>query len=91
LTACGSFVSVAPETFVVSAVKPAEDGRGWILRGYNLTGEDTEVVIKPWAASKRSTRANLAEEKLAALKPGKDGRVKVRVGGHEILSLRFEK
>ncbi len=65
---------------MVSAVKQAEDGRGWLVRGYNITGEAIDVTLKPWKRFKKVELVNLAEEKQAALKPDKSGRVTVRPG-----------
>jgi len=85
----GSFVKVEPATFTVSAVKRSEDGRGWLVRGYNLTGEETGVTVRPWKLFKKVELVNLAEEKQLALKPDKDGRVSFSAGGHEIVSILF--
>ncbi len=85
-----SFVETTPDTFVVSAVKPAEDGRGWILRGYNITGEALSVTIKTWKSFGKVELVNLAEEKQSTLKIDQDGRVNVPVHAHAIVSLRFQ-
>jgi alpha-mannosidase len=94
--ASGSFVAVEPREFIISAIKPAEasaegpgDGHGWLVRGYNLTSEKIQVTLKPWKPFKKVERVNLAEEKLATLKPEKDGRVTVNARGHEIVSVMF--
>jgi alpha-mannosidase len=94
--ASGSFVSVEPREFIISAIKPAEasaegrgDGHGWLVRGYNLTSEKIQVTLKPWKPFEKVERVNLAEEKLATLKPEKDGRVTVNARGHEIVSVMF--
>jgi alpha-mannosidase len=89
LPASGSFVSVEPAAFVISAVKEAESGNGWLVRGYNLTGEEIQVTLKPWKPFKKVERVNLAEEKLATLKPEKDGSVTLRARGHDIVSVVF--
>ena len=36
IPAQGSFLEVGADEFVISAVKTAEDGLGWVVRGYNL-------------------------------------------------------
>ena len=90
LPASGSFVKVEPAAFVVSSVKQSADGRGWVMRGYNITGELLNVTTKPWKPFKKVEQVNLAEEKQASLKPDKDGCVTFPVRGHEIVSLRFQ-
>ena len=89
LPASGSFVEVQPAGFIISAVKQTEDGRGWVVRGYNLTGEPLTVGLKPWKFFNKVEQVTLAEEKLATLKPDGSGRVSVPVRGHEIISILF--
>ena len=89
LTASSSLLLVEPGSFVVSAVKETEDGRGWLARGYNITSEDIQVTIKPWKHFKKAELANLGEEKLAVLKTASDGSVTFPAGGHEIVTVVF--
>jgi mannosylglycerate hydrolase len=90
LPPAGSFVETNPVTFVISAVKQAEDGLGWLVRGYNITDEAITVTLKPWKLFNQVDLVNLAEEKLAPLKPDQAGRVTIPVRGHEIVSVLFE-
>ena len=85
----GSFLEVKPGAFIVSSVKKSEDGRGWLVRGYNITAEAMQVTIKPWKPYKNVERVNLAEEKLSALKPDKDGTVSIPARGHEIITVLY--
>jgi alpha-mannosidase len=89
LAASGSFVQVEPSTFVVSAVTQSQDGGGWLVRGYNITGEANRVTLKPWKPFKKVEQVNLAEEKQTTLKTNRDGRVSISVRGHEIVTVRF--
>jgi mannosylglycerate hydrolase len=88
-TATGSFLMIEPATFVVSAVKQCENGSGWILRGYNITGETIHVSIKLWKTFTKVMQINLAEEELSILKPDKEGRITIPVEAKKILSLSF--
>ncbi len=65
-------------------------GRGWLVRGYNITGEAIAVTLKPWKPFKKVELVNLAEEKQASLKPDSSGRVTVPVRGHAIVSVLFK-
>jgi alpha-mannosidase len=47
LPASGSFIAHSPPEFVISAVKEAEMGQGWIVRGYNITGSPLDVTLCP--------------------------------------------
>ncbi len=89
LPARGAFFSGMPAAFVTSAIKATEDGRGVLVRGYNLDSRPLEVTLRPWRAFKTTERVNLAEERLSALKPAADGTVKFTASGHEIVSVVF--
>jgi alpha-mannosidase len=89
LPACGSFVESSPQEFVISAVKETEDGNSWLVRGYNISGEEINVTLKPWRKFRRVERVNLAEEKLSALRPRPDGSVTFPVRRHEIATVEF--
>jgi len=89
LPASASFIQVSTRMFVISAVKQAENGRGWLVRGYNISGEELPVTLKPWRRFKRVERLNLVERKLSSLVPGEDGSVGFSARGHEIVSVVF--
>ena len=85
-----SFVETTPDTFIVSAVKPAGDGNAWLVRGYNITGKPISVTLKPWMPFKKVALVNLAEENQAALQPDQTGCVTFIVRAHQIVSLVFQ-
>jgi alpha-mannosidase len=89
LPSTGSFLETTPASFVISAVKRAEDGRGWVVRGYNATAEAVTATLKPWKPFKKVKLVNLAEEKQEKLAPDKSGCVTLPVGGHQIASVIF--
>jgi alpha-mannosidase len=101
LPAVGSFVSVEPREFVISAIKEAEacaegrgDGHGWLVRGYNIADEEIKVTLKPWRKFKRVERVNLAEQPVRAdsrppLRVARDGSVTFAARGHEIVTVKF--
>ncbi|MBI5934298.1 MAG: hypothetical protein HY867_11370 [Chloroflexi bacterium] len=89
LPASGSCVRVDNASFVVSAVKEAEDGRGWIVRGYNIGDEEIEVTITPWRRFAKAERANMAEETVTRLKVGRGGEASVKARGHEAVTVKF--
>ncbi len=89
LPASSSFLEVSPTAFEISAVKQSEDGRGWIVRGYNLSADMLDVTLKPWKIFRKVQQVNLAEEKTRDLKPDRDGRITIQVRGHEIICVLF--
>ncbi len=90
LPASSSFVEVSPQGFVLSAVKVAEDGKGWLVRGYNISGEEINVTLTPWRKFRRVARVNLVEEKHAVLKPLKDRSVTFAARGYEVVTVMFQ-
>jgi len=90
LNSANSLVETAPATFVVSAVKAARDGQGWLVRGYNITGDPINVTVKPWMPFKKVRLVNLAEENQAALQPDENGCVTFPASPHQIVSVLFQ-
>jgi alpha-mannosidase len=89
LPAACSLLQASPREFVLSAVKMAEDGQGWIVRGYNLSAQPLEAELMPWRSFARVEVVNLAEEVQDVLIPAADGSVLLAVGPHAIATLRF--
>jgi mannosylglycerate hydrolase len=85
----GSFISSSPDEFVVSAVKAAENGSGWLARGYNISSETIQVRLKPLHRFAHATQVNLAEETISPLNIGDDGSVALSVAGHKVISVLF--
>jgi len=89
LAAEGSFISHTPAEFVISAVKAAENGKGWLVRGYNFSHESIQLNLKPLRRFEHAKHVNLAEEEISPLEMSADGQIRIAVGGHEIVSLMF--
>ncbi len=89
LPASAALLQVEPPEFVISAIKPAESGVGWVVRGYNLTGEDILVTLQPWKPFDKVDLVNLAEEKIGEVQLDEKGRLTVPARGHAIVSLLF--
>jgi alpha-mannosidase len=84
-----SMIAFEPPEFLVSAIKAAEDGDGWILRGYNLGAVGIKARVRPWKRFSKVERISLAEESLETIQPEADGSFMVPVQGYQIASLRF--
>jgi mannosylglycerate hydrolase len=84
-----TMVAVEPAEFVITAIKQAEDGEGWILRGYSVADEVLRVHLQPWRHFSRAVRVRLDEEWLEALQVERDGRVQFAVQPREIATVRF--
>jgi alpha-mannosidase len=91
LASTASFIEVSPNEFVISAIKPGEDGNGIIMRGYNIGEEMIEVTLRVWCDFARTWRVNLNEEELAPVKSIDRREVRLHVRAREIVTLRFDK
>jgi alpha-mannosidase len=85
----GSFIAHTPAEFIISTVKETEDGKGWILRGYNISDEPIQLNLKPLQKFAHAARVNLAEEVISVLNKDKEGNIEISVSGHEVVSIRF--
>ena len=85
----GSFVNVEPPAFTISAIKPAANGRGFLVRGWNATGDPIRVTLQPWRAFAKVELVDLAEKSTGAIRIGHRREVSFTVKGHEISSVIF--
>jgi mannosylglycerate hydrolase len=85
----GSFVGVAPAAFEISSIKKTQDGRGILVRGWNTASEPIRVTVRPWRAFAHAERVNLAEERIAALRFGRERGVSFPAKRNEIISVIF--
>ncbi|MBN2047774.1 MAG: hypothetical protein JW750_08035 [Anaerolineaceae bacterium] len=86
----GSFITVDGFGFVLSSIKEAEDGSGWIARGVNLDDQPHTVRLKPLKQFTRVTRVNLLEHAEQPLSAEADGSVVLNAAPHQIVTLKFE-
>ena len=85
----GTFVSHSPTEFVISAVKETENGKGWLVRGYNISSKPIQLNLKPLRQFGNVEQVNLAEEKIKILKAESDGSVSLPVSAHQVVSVMF--
>jgi len=90
LSSALSFVEATPETFVISTVKSAKVGHAWLVRGYNITNEPIQVMLRPWMPFKKVVQVNLAEAIQSPLQPDQSGCVTIPVNAHQIVSVLFQ-
>ncbi len=73
----------------VTTVKPAEDGHGWVVRLVEMNGRPAEVVLRPAFPFSRAGAADLLENPLDPVMPEADGGLRLRLGRHEIRTVRL--
>jgi alpha-mannosidase len=83
-----SFLSLSPRGLVLSAVKPPEEGDGFVVRVYNPTDSAKEARLEVWRPLARAELASLNEEGQGELPV--DGRVvRFAVGAGQVVTLRL--
>lgn len=83
-----SFLQTSNPSFVFSSVKAAEDGDGWVLRGYNLTDKPLQIELQIFPPPTAAAIANLAEEVIAPLTIS-TGRLSFEAGSYQIITIRL--
>ncbi len=84
-----SLVQITPREFIISSIKTAEIGHGWILRGYNISPDSIQVRIKPLLHFDRADKVNLAEDLIHKLEINQQGEIDVPVRAKEILTVKL--
>jgi mannosylglycerate hydrolase len=85
----GTFIAVDAQEFVVSSIKIAEDRRGWLVRGYNLTSHPVTVTLTAAQRIASIERVNLAEERVETLSATVDHTLVLKVAAHEVATVLF--
>jgi alpha-mannosidase len=90
IEAKGTMLHVESAAFQVSAIKPAEDGDGVIVRVYNTTDEEATTGLQMPLLRGEVSMVNLNEEHIADV-PRINSRVLLTARPNEIVSLRFRR
>jgi alpha-mannosidase len=85
-----SFVTVAPNNLVLTAVKKSEDGDSLILRFYEWAGQKTNAEITVPAGATNAVTTNLMEHADGTAVPVSDSQVTVPVGPYSINTVRVD-
>ena len=84
-----SFIQVDPGVAVVTALKPAEDGPGAVIRFWNPGGRDTEARFRLDRPVVEACLCNLNEEMLEPLAVTPEGAVAVSIPAGGLATVRF--
>lgn len=82
-----SFMKIEGTNIVVTALKKAEDGRGYILRAYEAEGKERSFAIEFYRDVKECWETNLLEEDIKGLTFYKK-QVDLRISPYEIKTIR---
>ena len=84
-----SLCQVAQPTYIVSDIKLADDRNGIIVRGYEIAGRDTDVVLKFPLEISRANATSLIEENLPEPVAVSGDQVQFKLGHRSINALRI--
>jgi alpha-mannosidase len=81
-----SFITIEPKALILSAVRRTEDGRGLVIRFYNISREPLTAILTSSLPVEAARRLNLNEEPGAALVVQDQHRVEIPVRGAEVVT-----
>jgi alpha-mannosidase len=85
-----SYLSVAPENVVLTAVKKAEDDNSLIFRVFEWAGKQSEVTFTVPPGATAATETNLMEKTVGTPLPLSGDKVTIPIHPYEILSIRVD-
>lgn len=85
-----SYLSVAPENVVLTAVKKAEDDNGLIFRVFEWAGKQSDVVFTLPGGATSATETDLMEKPIGSPLSVSGNKVTVPIHPYEILSIRAD-
>jgi alpha-mannosidase len=83
-----SFISVAPANIIISALKQAEDGKGYIVRFYEAEGRFTKVRIAGYKPFSKVYLTDMIEYDIKELHVEENGSFQISVKPWEIVTIR---
>jgi alpha-mannosidase len=84
-----SLVTVEDPGFVVETVKPADDGHGVVIRGYEALGGRRQVRLRPGVPCRAAVRTDLLERGGETVPLQPDGTLHFTVRPFELVTLRI--
>lgn len=90
LPSSASWVEVSHPDFLLTAIKPPEEGQGLITRGFNAGEQTIHLQLALFRRFSQVTRVNLNEETISRLDWTPGERVELTVRPREIVTLRLE-
>jgi alpha-mannosidase len=89
LPSSASWVIVVPPSFILTAIKPPEEGEGIVIRGFNPSDSQVGVRVRPLHRFARAEKVNLNEELQSPLAVLETGEVEFESRPREIVTLRL--
>ncbi|SDM56068.1 alpha-mannosidase [Sediminibacillus halophilus] len=78
-----SYMKVKSDTVIIDTIKKAEEAEGLIVRTYEATGSEAEILMENQFPVRRMTEVNLLESKLDSMEES-NGRLEQKLSPYEI-------
>jgi len=85
-----SFVETVRGAAVVTALKPAADGRAGVIRFWNPTNAPVEELVRLAVKPKKAQQCNLCEQPEGDITLGEDGSIPIRIAPRGLTTVRFD-
>jgi len=85
-----SFMSIEPDSLVLSALKRAERDNALILRFYNVTDEKVLGNVRFFNPISKAVLCNLYEEEIDTLKLSSKNELNLEVNPHQIITIKVQ-
>ncbi len=88
-SSCSLIESLNP-SFVITAIKQSEDGKGIIVRGFNNRANPIDVDLRVFIPLKHVQLVNLAEELIEDLPVKSQNEISIHLAGNKIVTLLLQ-
>ena len=85
-----SFISIEPDSLVLSALKKAENDDALILRFYNVTGEMVLGKVRFFKPLSVAALCNLHEDEIGNLELREKNELNLEVNAHQIITIKIQ-
>ena len=85
-----ALVSCDSADFVITTIKAAESGDGWIVRGFNMSDDPIQMSLITQLPFSAASEVFLDESHKRSITSEADGSLKLAVGDREIVTIKFD-
>lgn len=78
-----------PQNFILSTIKPPEEGAGLIVRGFNQGSQAQQFTLRPWRRFGQVQMTLMNEQVVGSIKPDVDGSFVFTANPFEVLTFRL--
>jgi len=83
-----SFISIEPNNVILTVMKKAEDSDGLVLRFYEISGKEAEVVIRIDELFREAVETNLIEKPISRIRLSGE-KIRIPISKYEIKTIKL--